>query len=96
MLAGPAFFDRRHRRVVIFVAGAGAVAQLGHGVGRIAELLVRTGLIVVGVAGRAVRGVAGILVWNRLRVGLVTVDAIKRLRMRSRVASRLVRVIQHR
>ncbi len=96
MLAGAAFLDRGHRRVGIFMARTGAVTQLGYRIGRVAEFLVLTRLIVVRVASRAIRSIARVLVGNRLRVGLVAIDAIKRLRVRARITSAGVLVIEHR
>ncbi len=94
MFASSAFLDRDHRRVGIFMARTSAVTQLGNRVGRVAKLLVLTRLIIVRVACRAIRSVAGVLVGNRLRVGLVTVDTIQPLCVRAGIGGRFVRIVQ--
>lgn len=93
MLAISTLFDRRHRRVIIFMAGTRAVSELGHRVVGIAIFFMLTRLVVIRMAASAVRRISSARIRHRLCVALVAVQAIERLGMRSGIIGRFVQVI---
>ena len=83
MFAISTLFDRRHRRVVIFVAGTRAVPKFGHRVVCIAVFFMLARFVVVCMASGTIRCICGARVGNGLCVALVAIEAIEGLCMRT-------------
>lgn len=96
MFTGSTFFDRYHRGIGIFVACPGAITQFGNRIVGVSKFLMLTRVIVVGMASRAIRCISGVLIRYSLRICFVAIDAIKLLRVRSRITGARMLVVQHR
>lgn len=81
MFAISTFLDRCHRGVIVFMAGTRAVSKLGHRVVGVAVFLMRTWLVIIGMAAGTIRRIGCARIRNGLCVPLVAIEAIERLRM---------------